>query len=441
MDWEKLKELIDEQGTAFEAFKSAHAEVMKKHDAVTAEKLGKIEKSLDDALEAKTKLEAMVEAEKKEREELEARINKRGIQANSENEAKALANLDELNIVLRKACKERDVTFDALDLDGYAEYRKAQAKMFREGKENLTADEVKTLSVGSDQDGGYFVTPDTSGRIVRKIFETSPMRSICAQQTISTDKLEGIEDRDEAGAGYAGETAQGSDTTTPQIGKWEIPVWWIDTEPKATQQLLNDAAVDIEGWLAGKVADKISRFENAEFVAGAEGKIRGLTSYATIADSGAGVAWGSFGHVVTGVNGDFAAASKPDKMFDVIGNLKEAYLQNARWLTRRSVITKMRKFVDDNKQYLWQPSLQAGMPEVFAGYPITRAEDIPALATDSLSLAFGDFNAAYQIVDRQGIRVMRDPFTAKPYIKFYTTKRTGGGALDFEAVKFLKFGT
>jgi HK97 family phage major capsid protein len=438
MNWEEIKALIDKQGEAFDAFKKTHDE-LKNADVVTAEKLGRIEQSLDQAVEAKASLEQLIEAEKKEREGLEARINKLGIQANSDEDAKQRVALAELNITLGAAMKSRNKNYNEMDMEGYNAYRDAQLKFLREGEKSLTEAELKTLSVGSDPDGGYFVTPDTSGRVVRKIFETSPMRSICGQQTISTDKLEGVEDRDEAGAGYAGESTQGSDTTTPQVGKWEIPVFWIDTEPKATQQLLDDAAVDIEGWLAGKVADKIGRFENSEFVTGSAGKIRGLTSYDTALDDGSGVSWGSFGHIITGVNGNFAASNKADKLFDVIGLLKEAYLMNARWLTRRAVITEMRKFKDGNGQYLWQPSLQAGMPEVFAGYPITRAEDMPALATGSLSLAFGDFSQAYQIVDRQGIRVMRDPYTSKPFVKFYTTKRTGGGALDFEAVKFLKF--
>lgn len=440
MNWEEIKALIDKQGEAFEAFKSTHEE-LKNNDVVTQDKLGKIEKSLDEFVEAKASLEQLIEAEKKEREDLEARINKQGIQANSKEEAKALLDLKELNITLGVNAKARNKSYEDMDLDGYKAYQEAQIKFLRLGENEMTPEEMKTLSVGSDPDGGYFVTPDASGRIVRKVFETSPIRSIASQQTISTDKLEGIEDRDEAGAGYAGESAQGSDTTTPQVGKWEIPVWWIDTEPKATQQLLDDASVDIEGWLAGKVADKFSRFENSEFTVGSVGKIRGITSYDTLADSGSGVAWGKIGHLVTGVNGNFAGTNKADKLFDLMGLLKSAYLQNARWLTRRTVITEMRKFKDGNGQYLWQPSLQQGTPEVFSGYPITRAEDMPALATGSLSLAFGDFAAAYQIVDRQGIRVLRDPFTSKPYIKFYTTKRTGGGMLDFEAIKFMKFST
>ncbi|MGY3359754.1 HK97 family phage major capsid protein [Bradyrhizobium sp. GM0.4] len=302
--------------------------------------------------------------------------------------------------------------------------------------------EVKTLQVGSDPDGGYFVTPDVNGRIVKKVYETSPVRQNAATITISTDALEGIEDTGEAGAGYAGEHTQGSDTTTPQVGKWRIGVHWIDTEPKTTQQLLDDAAVDIEAWLSGKVADKFSRFENSEFVTGAANRIRGfMLGYTAAADSGSGVTWGTVGYLATGVAGDFASSNPQDKLIDLVGLLKNDYLANSKFYTRRSVITKMRKFKDGTGNYLWQPSMIAGTPEMIMGYPVVRMEDMSALTTDSFSLAFGDLAQAYQIVDRQGIRVLRDPFTAKPYVKFYTTKRTGGGMVNFEALKLMKFGT
>jgi HK97 family phage major capsid protein len=297
------------------------------------------------------------------------------------------------------------------------------------------------LSVGSEPDGGLFVTPDLTGRIVTRIYETSPMRQIASVQVIGTDALEGIEDLGEAGAGYAGESAQGSDSTTPTVGKWRIPVYWLDTEPKATQQVLDDANIDIEGWLADKVGTKLGRFENAEFVAGSTGRIRGLTSYTFAADSGSGVIWGSVGYVATGVSADFAASSKGDKLFDVMGTLKSDYLPAAQWMTNRNIITQIRKFKDGQGNYLWQPSFVAGQPETIMGFGVVRAEDMPAVAADSYSLAFGDFRTAYQIVDRQGIRVLRDMYTSKPFVKFYTTKRTGGGIVNFEAVKFLKFGT
>lgn len=435
---DEIADLLKKQGEAFEAFKETLTEEKKAADAVTTEKLSRIETDLHAAVEAKASLEAKIEAERKEREELELRLAKRG--ASAIDDVKA-AHVAEMSNVLSSHMSSKNRALGEFGVEQYDEYKAAMNHLLREGKESLTAEEIKTLSVGSDPDGGYFVTPDTSGRIVKKIYETSPARQIFSAMSITTDKLEGIEDLDEAGAGYAGETTQSGDTTTPQIGKWSIPVYWIDTEPKTTQQLLDDSSVDIEAWLSDKVADKLGRFENAEFIAGSSGKIRGLTSYSTLADSGSGVAWGKLGHVKTGVNGGFDATDSDavKTLLSVIGALKNHYLTNARWLTNRAVITEISKWQDDNGQLYWRPSFVAGQPETILGYPVTRAEDMPAMGTGSLSLAFGDFAAAYQIVDRQGIRVMRDPYTAKPFVKFYTTKRVGGGVVNFEAAKFVKF--
>jgi HK97 family phage major capsid protein len=303
----------------------------------------------------------------------------------------------------------------------------------------LSQDEMKALSAGSDPDGGYLLPASAVGSIVKKVYETSEMRQYADVMTIGTDALEGIEDLGEAGVGYAGEKSTSGDETTPQVGKWSIQTWILDTEPKITQKLLDDANVDVEAWLAAKVGDKFGRFENSEFVVGSS-KIRGITSYTTAADSGSGVTWGSFGHVATGVSGDFAASTPADILFDVMGLLKNAYLPGAVWATRRSVITRIRKFKESTTNgYIWQPGLQAGQPERLLNYPIARMEDMPALGANSLSIGFGNLKEAYQIVDRQGLRTLRDPYTAKPYVKFYTTKRTGGGAKNFEALKFVKF--
>lgn len=444
---DNLEVLLTKQGEAFDAFKKSHDEQiaeLKKgiNDPVLVERMGKIEKSLDGLVEGKAALDAAVKAEKKEREDLEARINRHGIKASGETEAKRELELKEFNITLASVAADQKKQFVQLDQKGYDEYKAAFSSFMRKNDRMLTPDEVKTLSVGSDPDGGYFVTPDVTGRVVKKVYETSPMRQYASVQPISTDALEGMEDLGEAGAGYAGEKTQGSDTTTPQVGKWRIPVHWIDTEPKATQQVLDDAAVDIEAWLAGKVGDKFGRFENAEFVTGAAAKILGFAAgYTFAADSGSGVTWGSIGYVATGIDADFAASAKGDKLYDVMGCLKSYYLTGAAWFTRRSVITDIRKFKDGQNNYLWQPSFIAGQPETIMGYPVARMEDMPAKASNSFSLAFGNMQEHYQIVDRQGIRVLRDPYTAKPFVKFYTTKRTGGGVINYEAMKFLKFGT
>jgi len=427
LDMTEIKGLIEAQGKAFEAFKETHATELKKADAVTQEKLTRIEASLDKAVEAKASLEAQIEAERKEREDLELRMSRLG------------AKGDDTAAVERKAFAEQ-IGVANISEPEYAAYKSGFSTYIRKGEKLLDGAEAKAMSVGGDPDGGYLVTPDVTGRIVKRVYETSPIRQIANVQAISGDKLEGLEDLDEAAAGWVAEQGQRTDTATPQIGKYTIEAFELYGQPKATQKLLDDAAVDIEMWLAGKLADKFSRVENAAFVNGTgAGQPRGITMYPVAADSGSGVAWGSVGFVKTGVNGGFAATNPADNVLDVVGLLKDAYLPDARFVTRRSVITAVRKFKATDGHYLWQPSLVLGQPEQLAGYPLTRAEDMPALGPGSLSLAFGAFKEAYTVVDRLGVRTLRDPYTDKPYVKFYSIKRTGGGLVNFEAIKFLQF--
>ncbi|MCB1567835.1 MAG: phage major capsid protein, partial [Xanthomonadales bacterium] len=197
---------------------------------------------------------------------------------------------------------------------------------------------------------------------------------------------------------------------------------------------------DVEAWLARKVADKFARVEGSAFWTGnGVGKPRGLASYTTAATGDDTRAWGQFEHVLSGANGDFHT-TQFDPIHTLMGAFKDQYLNNAQFVMRRAVRTSARKQKESTtNRYLWEPGLQVGAPERFMGYPVRVDEYMPALTTGSLSLAFGDFAQAYQIVDRMGVRTLRDPYTAKPYVVFYSTKRTGGGAVNFEAVKFLKF--
>lgn len=440
-----VNKLVENLGKDFNSFKEANNAELKElktkgaPDVITTEKVAKIDKSLNDLTEAKTALEKLFADEKKEREELELKIERMGKEAKGGPDVEK--ELKSFNALLKTHSAERHAPFTPFTQDDYANYKSAFNVLMRKDSRMLTPDEMKVLSVGSDPDGGYLVTPDVTGQIVKMVYETSEMRSESSIQMIGTDALEGIEDLGEAGAGYAGEHTVSGDVTTPQIGKWRIPVYIIDTEPKTTQQLLDDANVDVEAWLAAKVSDKFARFENAEFVNGAT-KIRGFCSYPTLADSGSGVAWGSFGHVATGTSGGFGAtvATQADKLIDVAGNLKQAYLPNAKWYTRRSMLTLIRKFKIGaaTDAYVWSPGMGINVPETLLNAPVVRMEDMPAIAADSLSLAYGDMKKTYQIVDRMGIRVLRDNLTSKPYVKFYTTKRVGGGVLNYEALKFLK---
>jgi len=449
MDMTELKTLLEQQGQTFEAFKKSHEEQiteLKKqgsNDPVLVERLGKIEKSLDAAVEAKAAFDAAMKAEVKEREELEKRLNRLGNFKGSEEAAKKACDVRDFNhILLAHNSSKSGSKFEPFDEAQYDAYKAAHMNYLRKGDRLLSAEEMKLLSVGSDPDGGYFVTPDLGGRIVKKVFETSPVRQYASIQQIGTDALEGIEDTGDAGTGYAGEHATSGDTTTPQIGKWRIPVFWIDTEPKTTQQLLDDANVDVEAWLAAKVASKMARFENTEFVTGSAGKILGFVNgYTQAADSGSGVTWGQIGYLATGVDADWAASNKGDKLIDLIGLLKNQYLTGAAWFLKRALIAEIRKFKDGQGNYLWTPGFNGGTAESILGFPVARMEDMPTKASGSFSVAFGNLQEAYQIVDRMGIRVLRDNLTAKPYVKFYTTKRVGGGVLNYEAIKLLKFGT
>ncbi len=438
---------IKQIAEAFEAFKTSHAEQLaelKKSgstDTVLLDRLSKIDAQLNSATEAKNALEAQIAAERKEREELELRLQRHNIKGDGDG-AKAELELKEVNLAMAALAADRRRDFSPLDHKGLEDYRKARAKELRYGKDALDADELKAMSVGSDADGGYLVTPDTTGRMVKKIFETSDIRRIANVQGISTDKLEGMEDLEEAGAGWVGETESRSETSTPKLGEWEIPVHEMYAEPRATQKLLDDASVDVEAWLGDKVGMRFGRIENSAFVTGnGIRKPRGFASYETALDDGNGVAWGKIGYVLSGGNGTFAASNPADRIHDLVGLLKAAYLAGAVFVTKRQVITLIRKFKDGQGQYLWQPSLVLGEPEQLAGYPIVRAEDLAAPAADAgaLSLWFGNFAEGYQIVDRQGTRTLRDPFTSKPFVKFYSTRRVGGAVVNFEAIKAMKF--
>lgn len=445
----ELKETIDKIGKAFEAFKGAHDDELKDlkkgfDDVVKKDMFVKLNATLDTLVEKKDALEKALEAEKKHVDDIEKKLNRVNLGGpeaqNREHKRIEIFNAD---LKSHSALCGRQAPAD-FDADGVKAYRAGFLNFMRKGREGLESDERKAMTAGSDNEGGYLVTPDVSGRIVTRVFETSPMRQIAAQQTIGTNELQGIYDTDEAtSGGWVTETGTRAATAAPTLGKYIIPVHELFAMPEATQQLIDDANVDIEIWLGNKVADKLTRVENAAFVTGnGVGKPFGFTSYTTVATSDATRTWGQLEMIKTGVNGDFAASNPGDKLFDLIAAFKQGYLNNANWATKREVIAKVRKFKEaTTNAYMWQPGLQRGKPAELLGYPIVMFEDMPALSANGLSLALGDFNMAYQIVDRQGFRVIRDNLTNKPYVRFYTTRRVGGAVVQFEAIKFIQFST
>lgn len=436
MDLIEIKKVIDQQGEAFEQFKKAN-------DALIAAKADG--KAIGD-LEAKVaalgaSLDKLSEQKAAIDEILLKAARPGGLNGDKDSEAKA-AELKAFNGALRAEYQAKGKAFGGdLTQEAYEQYKSGFFKMVAGvSLDSLSSDERKAMSAGSDPDGGYLLPNSTQGMMVTKLYEQSVMRQIADVQTISTEKIEGIVDDDEADAGWVSELGTRSDSGTPQVRRWEIATHEMYAMPKVSQKLIDDAAVNVEAWLSGKVADKFARIEGTAFWSGTGvGQPRGLTSYTTVATADGSRAWGQFEHVLSGANGAFHT-TQFDPLHDIQGAMKDHFLPNAQWVMRREVRTAARKLKESTtNRYLWEPGMQVGAPERLQGYPVRVDQYMPALATGSLSLAFGDFRQAYTIVDRIGIRTLRDPYTAKPYVVFYSTKRTGGGALNFEAVKFLKF--
>lgn len=438
MELIEIKKVLDQQGEAFEQFKKANDELVKakaEGKSVTdlEAKVAKISGELDKLSEIKSQFD-----------ELMVKLARPGGLAGADAkdaEAKA-TELKNFNNSLRAEYQSKGRAHPGdLSAEAYTQYKSGFFRLMAGVQmDSLSSDERKAMSAGSDPDGGYLLPASTQGRMVTKLYEQSIMRQLADVQTISTDKIEGVVDDDEADAGWVSELGSRSDSGTPQVRRWEIQAHELYAMPKISQKLIDDAATDVEGWLAGKVADKFGRVEGTAFWAGTGvGQPRGLAAYTTVATADGTRAWGQFEHVLSGANGAFHT-TQFDPIHDLMGAIKDHFLPNSQFVMRRSVRTAARKLKESTtNRYLWEPGMQVGAPERLNGYPVRVDEYMPALATGSLSLAFGDFRQAYTIVDRLGVRTLRDPYTAKPYVVFYSTKRTGGGAMNFEAVKFLKF--
>ncbi len=298
--------------------------------------------------------------------------------------------------------------------------------------------EAKNLNTSTDAEGGY-LAPETTERIITAaVRDISPIRQIASVREVGVNSFRKPVSLGGAAAGWVGETAGRIQTQAPTISAIDFPTQELYALPAASQTLLDDAVVDIEQWLADEVQAEFAVQETAAFVNGdGVNQPRGFLSYTTAPE--ASRQDGEIGVISTGVDGDFPAANPADILLDLIYAPKQSFRANGGFVMNRSVVNTVRKFKDADGNYLWQPSLEAGAPSTLMGYAVTEAEDMPNITAGSHSIAFGDFRRFYLIVDRQGVRILRDPYSAKPYVLFYTTKRVGGGVQDFDAVKFLRF--
>lgn len=321
-----------------------------------------------------------------------------------------------------------------------AEHKAAFAAYVRSGEAGgLKRLEAKALSAGSGPDGGYLAPSTVESEILRRLSAVSPIRAIATVRTISSGTYKKAFSTTGPASGWVAEAAARPQTGTSTLAELSFPAMELYAMPAATQTLLDDAIVNIDHWIAEEVENAFAEQEGAAFVAG-DGidKPKGFLAYPVVAEGS--WSWGNIGVLNSGVAGAFAASNPADTLVDLVYALKAGYRQNASFVMNRKTQGVIRKFKDATGQYLWQPPASIGAPATLLGFPLAEAEHMPDLANNAVSVAFGDFRRGYLVVDRAGVRILRDPYSAKPYVLFYTTKRVGGGVQDFAAIKGLRFG-
>ena len=309
------------------------------------------------------------------------------------------------------------------------EYSGAFSAHFRKG------DVQAALNKGAAEEGGYLAPVEWDRTITDRLVEVSPMRQIASVQTISTAGFRKLFNQRGMGSGWVGETAPRPQTNTPEFAQLTYATGELYANPAATQQMLDDAAVNLEEWIANEVEAEFAYQEGLAFVAGnGINKPNGVLTYV---EGAANAAAHPFGAIKTQTTASATAISS-DELIDMVYDLPGALSQNARFVLNRTSLARVRKLKDGDGNYLWQPSFSAGQPQTLLAYPVTEMAAMPNVAAGAVPIAFGDFRRGYLIVDRTGVRVLRDPYTNKPFVHFYTTKRVGGGLLDPQALRAMR---
>ena len=319
------------------------------------------------------------------------------------------------------------------------EAKAAWAGFMRRGDEAALAQiEAKSLSVGVASDGGHVAPPEVQATIDRRIFASSPMRRLASVRMTQSNIFRKPIATSTPAVGWVAETGTRTETATPTIDLLSFPIGQIYAMAAATQTLLDDALLDMDQWLAGEIAESFSAAESSAFINGdGVNKPRGLLAGTTAPDATA--TWGQLGYLATGVAAGFAATNPVDRLVDLTYAPRTQFRANATFMMNRRTVGQVRKFKDSTGQYIWQPSLVAGQPATLLGFPMVECEDMPDVSSSRFAIAFGDFEKGYLIVDRADISILRDPYSNKPFVMFYVTKRVGGGVQNFDAIKLLKF--
>ncbi|MFM7443572.1 MAG: phage major capsid protein [Tabrizicola sp.] len=326
----------------------------------------------------------------------------------------------------------------AVELD--APHKKAFNAYLRSGDDDslrgLTL-EGKALSTAVAADGGFLVDPQTADTIRSMLVSTSSLRSAANVVQVDAVSYDVLIDRTEVGSGWATEVAAQTETSTPTIERISIKLHELSAMPKASQRILDDSAFDVEGWLAGKIATRFIRAEAAAFINGdGVDKPRGFLLPTKVPN--ASWTWGNLGFIPTGAAADFATTNASDCIVNLVYALGADYRANGTFIMNSRTAGAVRKMKDADGRFMWGDSLQAGEPARLMGYPVLICEDMPDVAANTFPIAFGDFASGYTIAERPDLRILRDPFSAKPHVLFYASKRVGGDITDFAAIKLLR---
>lgn len=345
-----------------------------------------------------------------------------------------MGQLDSLKSELEKELKaaKRPGATQGKEAD---EHKTAFYQFMRKGTEDgLSELERKAVQTTTNQDGGYAVPEELDQTLLELLKDESPMRAVCSQMTVGTPDYKKLVNLGGAGSGWVGETDPRPTTGTPTLAQIQAYMGEIYANPQATQASLDDVFFDVENWISTEVAQEFAEKEGQAFLLGdGDKKPKGILSYGLAATVDKDREFGTLQKVLSGTAGNFTG----DNLIDLIYATKKGYRNGAVFMMTNLTQAKARKFKDSEGNYLWQPGLQLGQPSTLLGYGIEENEDMPEVAADSNAVLFGNFKRGYLIVDRMGTRVLRDPYTNKPYVSFYTTKRTGGMLLDSNAIKVL----
>jgi HK97 family phage major capsid protein len=405
----ELKEVVQALGSAFDEFKAANDDRIKQieakgsSDPLLAEKVDRINAAIGDLSKEKDRLD-----------KIEAALNRGDLGGGGGQDPEAKAK---------------------------AEHKKGFDSYFRKGHEAGLRDlEINaSLNTQVDEDGGFFVPDEVDTEIGRVLTDMGAMRSIARVQQVGSATFKRLHNVGGSTSGWVGEEEARGETNTPKLKELSWNAMELYAEPATTQAMLDDTAFNVEQWLSDEISMEFSEQEASAFITGSGVKMpRGLLTYNAVANGSE--SFGELGFVASGAAGAFKAAPDGgDAIIDLFHSVKRGYRANANFLMNELTFAAIRKLKDSDGQYLFKPGLMEGETFTLLGKNVEIDDFMPDIAANSLSIAFGDFRRGYMIVDRMGVRVLRDAYTNKPYIKFYTTKRVGGGLNDSAAIKLMKF--